>query len=70
MDSTLEIPIPNKGDIKKYKNYRTLSLICHSIKILLKIIFKRLRPNTVGGASKIPERNKHGGACIQLQKSH
>ena len=32
------------GDLKKCKNYRTLSLICHSSKILLTIILKRLNP--------------------------
>ena len=38
------IPIPKKGDLKKYQYYRTLSLICYSSKILLNIISKRLNP--------------------------
>ena len=38
------IPIPKKGDLKKCSNYITLSLICHSSDILLKIILKRLTP--------------------------
>ena len=42
---SLIIPIPKKGDLKKCKNYRTLSLICHSSKILLSIILKRLNPH-------------------------
>ena len=41
---SLIIPIDKKGDLKKCKNYRTLSLICHSSKILLTIILKRLNP--------------------------
>ena len=41
---SLIIPIAKKGNIKKCKNYRTLSLICHSSKILLTIILKRLNP--------------------------
>ena len=41
---SLIIPIAKKGDLKKCKNYRTLSLICHSNKILLTIILKRLNP--------------------------
>ena len=40
----LVIPIPEKGDLQKCSNYRTLSLICHSSKILLQIIRKRLTP--------------------------
>ena len=39
---SLIIPIAKKGDLKKCKNYRTLSLICHSSKLLLTIILKRL----------------------------
>ena len=34
---SLIILIPKKGDLKKCKNYRTLSLICYSRKILLSI---------------------------------
>ena len=41
---SLIIPIAKKGDLKKCKNYRTLILICHSSKILLTIILKRLNP--------------------------
>ena len=41
---SLVIPIPKKGNLKKSKSYRTLSLICHSSKFLLKIILKRLNP--------------------------
>ena len=37
---SLIIPIAKKGDLKKCKNYRTLSLIYHSSKILLTIILK------------------------------
>ena len=40
----LRYPISKKGNFKKYQNFRTLSLICHSSKFLLKIIFKRLNP--------------------------
>ena len=41
---SLVIPIPRKGDMNKYSNYRTLNLIYHSSKIFLKIILKRLKP--------------------------
>ena len=43
-NQSLVIPIPKKGDLKKCKNYRKLSVICHSINILINIIFKRLNP--------------------------
>ena len=41
------IRIPNrtnskKGNLRKCENHRTLSLICHSSKILLRIILNRL----------------------------
>ena len=42
--SSLIIPIPKKGDTKKCSNYRTLSLIPHPSKILLRIILNRLIP--------------------------
>ena len=41
---SLIIPIPKKGDTKKCSNYRTLSLIPHPSKILLRIILNRLIP--------------------------
>jgi hypothetical protein len=39
---SLIIPIPNKTAAKKYKEYRTISLLSHAFKILTKIIFKRI----------------------------
>ena len=36
--------IPKKGDLKKCSNYRTISLIIHTSKILLRIILNRLIP--------------------------
>ena len=35
---SLIITIPKKGDLKKCEHYRTISLICHASKILLRII--------------------------------
>ena len=37
------IPLPKKGDPQECSNYRTISLISHASKILLKIIMKRIR---------------------------
>jgi len=39
----LFIPLPKKGNIKECSNHRTISLICHASKVLLKIINNRLK---------------------------
>ena len=39
---SLIVPILKKGNLRKCENYITLSLICHSSKILLRIILNRL----------------------------
>ena len=36
------IPIPKKGDLQQCSNYRTISLISHACKVMLKIIMKRI----------------------------
>ena len=37
------IPISNKGDAKEYSNYRTIALISHASKVMLKILQGRLQ---------------------------
>ena len=37
------IPLPKKGNTKQCQNYRTISLICHASKVLLRIILNRLK---------------------------
>ena len=37
------IPIPKKGDAKECSNYRTIALISHSSKVMLKILQARLQ---------------------------
>ena len=37
------LPIPKKNNAKKYKEFRTISLISHTAKILLRILNQRLR---------------------------
>ena len=37
------IPIPNKGNAKECKNYRTIALISHARKVMLKIFQARLQ---------------------------
>ena len=38
------IPIPKKGNAKEWSNYRTIALISHASKVMLKIFEARLQP--------------------------
>ena len=40
----LVITLPKKGNLQLCQNYRTVSLISHPSKVMLKIILKRLQP--------------------------
>ena len=40
------IPLPKKGDLKQCANYRTIALVSHARKILLRIILERIRVKT------------------------
>lgn len=40
------IPLPKKGDKKQCTNYRTIALVSHASKVLLKIILERIRNKT------------------------
>ncbi|CAF4636330.1 unnamed protein product, partial [Didymodactylos carnosus] len=42
--TSISIPIPKKGNAKDCSNYRTIALISHASKIMLKIIQRRLEP--------------------------
>ena len=37
------IPVPKKGNVKECSNYRTIALISHAIKVMLKILQARLQ---------------------------
>ena len=41
---SLIITLPKKGNLQQCQNYRTLSLISHASKVMLRIILKRLSP--------------------------
>ena len=41
---SLIITLPKKGNFQQCQNYRTISLISHPSKVMLKIILSRLRP--------------------------
>ena len=40
------ITLPMKGNLQQCQNYRTISLISHPSKVMLKIILNRLKPGT------------------------
>jgi hypothetical protein len=40
------IPLPKKGDMKQCGNYRTIALVSHASKVLLRIILERIRLKT------------------------
>ena len=40
---SLVVPLPKKGKLKQCQNYRTISLISHSGKIILEVILNRLK---------------------------
>ena len=37
------IPIPKKGNAKEFSNYRTIALISHASKVMLKVLHARLQ---------------------------
>ena len=41
---SIYIPFPKKEDIRECSNHRTIALISHASKVLLKIIQKRIQP--------------------------
>jgi len=40
------IPLLKKGDLRKCTNYRTIALVSHASKILLRVILERIRLKT------------------------
>ena len=41
---SIVITLPKKGNLQQRQNYRTISLISHPIKVMLKIILNRSKP--------------------------
>ena len=44
LTQSLVITLPKKGNLQQCQNYRTISLISHPSKVILKIILNRLKP--------------------------
>ena len=47
------LPIPKKGNAKECSNYRTIALISHANKVMLKILQARLQPYVSHGLSDV-----------------
>ena len=43
LERSVFIPIPKKGNAKEFSNYRTIALISHASKVILKILQARLQ---------------------------
>ena len=43
---SLVITLPQKGNLQLHQNYRTISLISHPSKVMLKIVLNRLQPQS------------------------
>ena len=43
LEKSVFIPVPKKGNAKEYSNYRTIALISHTSKVMLKILQARLQ---------------------------
>ena len=41
---SLVITLPKKGNLQQCQIYRTIILICHASKVMLKILLNRLKP--------------------------
>ena len=49
---SLVIPLPKKDNLKQWQNYRTISLISHPSKIMLRVFLKRLKAKAEGLLAK------------------
>ena len=74
---SLFIPIPKKGNVKECSNYRTIALISHASKVMLKILQARLhqymnceRPDVQAGFRKgRGSRNQIANICWIIEKA-
>ena len=59
------ITIPKKGNLQLCNNYRTISLISHVSKVMLKIIFNRLKPQAANIIAEEQVRFRHGRSTTE-----
>ena len=59
------ISMPKKGNLQLCSNYRTISLISHGSKVVLKIILNRLKPQVENIISEEQAGFRHGRSTIE-----
>ena len=65
------IPIPKKGNAKECSNYRTIALISHASKVMLKILQARLQQYMNRELSDVQARfRKSTGTRVQISNIH
>ena len=77
LENVVFIPIPKKGNAKEGSNYRTIALISHASKVMLKILQTRLQqylnhelPDVQAGFRKgIGTRDQIANICWIMEKA-
>ena len=59
------ITIPKKGNLQLCNNYRTISLISHGSKVMLKIILNRLKPQAENFIAEEQAGFRHGRSTVE-----
>ena len=62
---SITITIPKKGNLQLCNNYRTISLISHGSKVMLKIILNRLKPQAENIIAEEQAGFRHGRSTIE-----
>ena len=63
---SLIVTLPKKDNFQLCQNYRTISLISHSSKVMLKVILNRLKPQAEEIiAEKQQSRKKHTSSTLE-----
>ena len=71
LERSVFIPIPNKGNAKDCSNYRTIALISHASKVMLKILQARLQQHVNRELPDVPTRFRKGrGMRDQIANIH
>ena len=67
---SLVITLPKKGNLQRCQNYRTISLISHPSKVMLKIILNRLTPQAEKIIAEEQAGFRAGRSWISCSQGH
>ena len=65
VDRVLVITLPKKGNLQQCQNYRTISLIRHPSRVMLKIILNRSKPQAENITAKEQAGFRAGRSTIE-----